>query len=94
MAAARRNKAAVAGMSVVILLVVVAILAPVLAPYDPNQTNIRQRLQGPSWEHRGRTTSAGYAQPIIYGSRISSMWASVAVGIGAIFSIPGAIGGY
>ena len=93
----RRNKAAVAGMSVIILLVIVAVLAPVLAPFDPNQTNISQRLQGPSSEHPLGTDNFGrdMLSRIIYGSRISLYVGFVAVGIGAIFGgILGAIGGY
>lgn len=93
----RRNKAAVVGMSVVILLVVVAVLAPVLAPYDPNQTNIKMRLQGPSSEHPLGTDNFGrdMLSRIIYGSRISLYVGFVAVGIGAVFGgILGAIGGY
>jgi len=93
----RRNKAAVVGMSVVILLVVVAVLSPVLAPYDPNQTNIKMRLQGPSSEHPLGTDNFGrdMLSRIIYGSRISLYVGFVAVGIGAVFGgILGAIGGY
>ena len=93
----RRNKAAVVGMSVVILLVVVAVLAPVLAPYDPNQMNIKMRLQGPSSEHPLGTDNFGrdMLSRIIYGSRISLYVGFVAVGIGAVFGgILGAIGGY
>jgi peptide/nickel transport system permease protein len=84
-------------MSVVILLVVVAVLAPVLAPYDPNQTNIKMRLQGPSSEHPLGTDNFGrdMLSRIIYGSRISLYVGFVAVGIGAVFGgILGAIGGY
>lgn len=93
----RRNKAALVGMSVVVLLVVVAILAPVLAPYDPNQTNMTQRLKGPSSAHPLGTDNFGrdMLSRIIYGSRISLYVGFVAVGIGAVFGgILGAIGGY
>lgn len=93
----RRNKAALVGMSVVVLLVVVAVLAPVLAPYDPNQTNMTQRLKGPSSAHPLGTDNFGrdMLSRIIYGSRISLYVGFVAVGIGAVFGgILGAIGGY
>ena len=93
----RRNKAALVGMTVVVLLVVVAILAPVLAPYDPNQTNMTQRLKGPSSAHPLGTDNFGrdMLSRVIYGSRISLYVGFVAVGIGAIFGgILGAICGY
>ena len=93
----RRNKAALVGMTVVVLLVVVAVLAPVLAPYDPNQTNMTQRLKGPSSAHPLGTDNFGrdMLSRVIYGSRISLYVGFVAVGIGAIFGgILGAICGY
>lgn len=93
----RRNKAAVAGMTVVLLLMMLALFAPVLAPYDPNQTNITKRLQGPSAGHLLGTDNFGrdMLSRIIYGSRISLYVGFVAVGIGAIFGgILGAIGGF
>ena len=93
----RRNKAALVGMTVVVLLVVVAVLSPVLAPYDPNQTNMTQRLKGPSSAHPLGTDNFGrdMLSRVIYGSRISLYVGFVAVGIGAIFGgILGAICGY
>jgi len=93
----RRNKAALVGMTVVVLLVVVAVLAPVLAPYDPNQTNMTQRLKAPSSAHPLGTDNFGrdMLSRVIYGSRISLYVGFVAVGIGAIFGgILGAICGY
>ena len=93
----RRNKAALVGMTVVVLLVVVAVLAPVLAPYNPNQTNMTQRLKAPSSAHPLGTDNFGrdMLSRVIYGSRISLYVGFVAVGIGAIFGgILGAICGY
>ncbi|NLK19493.1 MAG: ABC transporter permease [Synergistaceae bacterium] len=93
----RLNKAAMAGMAVIIVLVVVAIFAPVLAPKDPNQTNMKARLQPPSAEFPLGTDNFGrdMLSRIIYGSRISLYVGFVAVGIGAVFGgIVGAIGGY
>ncbi|HCL79923.1 MAG TPA: ABC transporter permease [Synergistaceae bacterium] len=93
----RRNKAAVAGMTVVILLLFVAVFAPLIAPYDPNQTNIKIRLQPPSAEHLMGTDNFGrdMFSRVIYGSRISLYVGFIAVGIGAVFGgILGAVGGY
>ena len=93
----RRNKAAVLGMSVIVVLVVVAIFAPMLAPYDPNKIDMKVRLQSSSPEHHLGTDNFGrdILSRIIYGSRISLYVGFVAVGIGAIFGgILGAIGGF
>src|SRR5688500_5975103 len=46
-----RDRAAVAGLLVVAVLVVVAILAPAIAPYDPIDQSFRIKLQAPSSEH-------------------------------------------
>lgn len=84
-------------MTVVILLLFVAVFAPLIAPYDPNQTNIKIRLQPPSAEHLMGTDNFGrdMFSRVIYGSRISLYVGFIAVGIGAVFGgVLGAIGGY
>ena len=84
-------------MSVIVVLFVVAIFAPLLAPYDPNKIDMKVRLQASSPEHLLGTDNFGrdILSRIIYGSRISLYVGFVAVGIGAIFGgILGAIGGF
>ncbi len=44
----KRNKAAIAGGAIVAVFVLVALLAPLLAPYDPNEGELGQRLKPPS----------------------------------------------
>jgi peptide/nickel transport system permease protein len=44
----RRNPLAVAGLSIVLLLVVVAVLAPWVAPHSPFEQDLARRLQPPS----------------------------------------------
>jgi peptide/nickel transport system permease protein len=93
----RRNRAALVGMGVIIMLVMVAILAPVLTPYDPNKTDMKARLQRPSLSHPLGTDNFGrdMFSRVLYGSRISLYVGFVAVGIGAIFGgVLGAVGGY
>ncbi|MEZ5256258.1 MAG: hypothetical protein R2705_05035 [Ilumatobacteraceae bacterium] len=34
-----------------IAFVVVAVAAPLIAPYDPGSTDVLNKLQSPSWEH-------------------------------------------
>ena len=45
----RRRPMAVAGMTVATLFVLVAIFAPLIAPYDPLQTSLTHRLQPPAF---------------------------------------------
>lgn len=93
----RRNRAALVGMGVIIMLVMVAILAPVLTRYDPNKTDMKARLQRPSLAHPLGTDNFGrdMFSRVLYGSRISLYVGFVAVGIGAVFGgVLGAVGGY
>jgi peptide/nickel transport system permease protein len=85
------------GVIVVILFLLMAALAPLLAPYNPDKQNLRATLQQPSGEHwlgtdvHGRDTLSR----IIYGSRISLMVGVIAVGIAAACGvILGLIAGY
>src|SRR5438046_10291536 len=43
-----RNRAAVAGGTVVVLFIAVALFAPVLSPYDPLKGRLGERLRAPS----------------------------------------------
>ena len=63
----------VIGFTIIILLVLMAIFAPLLAPYPPNQMDIVNKLQQPSSAHWLGTDSLGRdtLSRIIYGSRTS-----------------------
>ncbi len=93
----KMNKSAMIGLTVILILLISALFAPFIAPYNPVKTNVRDRLQGPSFKHLLGTDNFGrdIFSRIIYGSRISLYVGFVAVGIGAIFGgIIGATGGY
>lgn len=92
-----KNKAAVCGMCIIVLLVVVAIFAPVIAPYEPNKIDMTARLSGPTANHLLGTDNFGrdVFSRIVYGARISLYVGFVAVGIGALFGGSlGAIGSF
>jgi len=69
----RRNRAAVVGLVLVLLLVLVAAFAPLLAPYAPDAQNLRARLRPPSAEHWFGTDEFGrdILSRVIFGARIS-----------------------
>ena len=46
----RRNPAGVTGIVILIALILVAVSAPVIAPFDPNEMNLRNALQPPGSE--------------------------------------------
>jgi len=93
----KQNKTAMLGLGVLIILVISAILAPVISPYDPLEINIMDKMQGPSLQHPMGTDNFGrdIFSRVIYGSRYSLYVGFIAVGIGAVFGgIIGGIGGY
>lgn len=77
----RRNKLAMLGMAIVVILVFVAIFADVLAPYDYTLANFSERLQMPSKAHLLGTDNLGrdLLSRIIYGGRTSLLVACLAI---------------
>jgi peptide/nickel transport system permease protein len=63
------RKIAVFGAVVILVMIVVAIFAPLIAPYDPYQQNLREALQQPSRDHLLGTDPFGRdtLSRIIYG---------------------------
>jgi peptide/nickel transport system permease protein len=92
-----RNGLVVAGLVIVVLMVLTALLAPLLAPRDPIGQDIANRLAPPSGQWPFGTDRFGrdIFSRVIYGSRIS-LWVSLASVSVAIFvgSILGLISGY
>jgi peptide/nickel transport system permease protein len=80
-------------LCVICLLVVVAILAPVLAPHDPQSTNLAARLRPPAWFAGGSATfplgtdGLGYdiLSRMLFGARISLTIGLSALLIGLTF---------
>ena len=69
----RTNKLATASLFFIVFIILVAIFAPVFAPYDPYAKNTENRLMPPSFEHWLGTDELGrdVLSRIIYGARIS-----------------------
>jgi ABC-type dipeptide/oligopeptide/nickel transport system permease subunit len=92
-----RNRLAVIGLLLVIAFVMMAVFAPWLAPFDPNEQVLRDQLQGASSTHWLGTDDVGrdILSRIIIGSRISLMVGLIATGIGAIIgTLAGLVAGY
>ena len=68
-----RHPLAIAGFAIVLLLVLVAPLAPLLAPYPPSAPHLADRLQGLSMRHWLGTDELGrdILSRLIYGTRIT-----------------------
>jgi peptide/nickel transport system permease protein len=70
-----------AGLVIVCMLVIVAIFAPLIAPYDPQAIDVHQILAGPSGHHLLGTDQLGrdVLSRILYGTRIALVVAVPAV---------------
>lgn len=68
-----RNRAALVGGVIVLAVLLVAILAPLLSPYDPLEINVPRRLLGPTGIHPFGTDNMGrdILSRVIFGARIS-----------------------
>lgn len=85
------------GLGLVSLFVIMALAAPILAPYDPLALNVRAKLQGVSWAHWLGTDQLGRdtLSRLIFGARTALSISLTATGIaGAIGLLLGLIAGY
>ncbi|MFI6017489.1 ABC transporter permease [Streptomyces sp. NPDC051287] len=98
-----RNKLAVAALVVLALLLVAALSAPLIAPYDPNTQNLLLRLRPPAWQHGGSaahllgTDQLGrdMLSRVVYGARVSLLvGAGAALLAGVIGTVVGLSAGY
>ncbi|ACZ18252.1 ABC transporter permease [Thermanaerovibrio acidaminovorans] len=98
----KRNKLAMAGLIMTITVILAAVFAPVIAPYDPVKQLIwtegmSARLAAPSAKHIMGTDLYGrdIFSRILYGARISLQIGIFATVVSLLIGIPmGAIAGY
>ncbi|PKN81050.1 MAG: peptide ABC transporter permease, partial [Deltaproteobacteria bacterium HGW-Deltaproteobacteria-1] len=92
-----KNKLALTGCGIVILLFAVSLLAPVIAPYDPGSIDLKNILAPPSGQHWFGTDQLGrdVLSRMIWGARISLKVGFVATGLAILIGmILGAVAGY
>ncbi|MBV9171337.1 MAG: ABC transporter permease [Chloroflexi bacterium] len=92
-----RNRMAMLGAAVVLLWVLVAAFAPVIAPYDPIEQEVRQRLQPPSAAHWLGVDELGrdVFSRVLYGGRVSLPVAAIVVVLATIFgTLYGGLSGF
>ena len=93
----RRSPSLVIGATVIMLLSVLALLAPVLSPYTPTELNISNRFLPPSLDHFFGTDELGRDiwTRSLFGARVSLSTAFLAVLIGMALGVPlGLISGH
>jgi ABC-type dipeptide/oligopeptide/nickel transport system permease subunit len=92
-----QNKAAVVGMVIIILLILIALFGKFLEPYDPNVGELSQSLQAPSSAHILGTDEQGrdILSRVIDGTKISLRVGITAVAFAlSIGTVLGAVAGY
>ncbi|MCL0073508.1 nickel ABC transporter permease subunit NikC [Dehalococcoidia bacterium] len=93
----RKHRLALIGAAIILVLVFVALLAPFIAPHDPVEQNLGNRLLPPSIEHPSGTDNLGRCilSRLIHGSRVSLQIGIMVVGIASITGVTlGLIAGY
>jgi len=73
-----------------VLLLAIALAAPLLAPYDPNAADVMQRLKPPSALHLLGTDELGRdtLSRILYGATTAMQTSLEAVGLAILFGVP------
>jgi peptide/nickel transport system permease protein len=84
-----RNRGAVFGLGVLIVIVLMSVFAPLLAPYDPLAQGVGPALQRPSLEHWAGTDSFGrdLLSRIIYGARIALIVGVVSLALAMVIGV-------
>lgn len=92
-----KNKMALSGLIIITVLILVALLAPVLAPHDPNEQLLEKALMAPCWDYPFGTDEYGRCvlSRIIFGTQtalfiglsvtVVSALVGVAIGLAAGF---------
>ena len=92
-----QRSTAMLGLVVIVAFILIAVCAPLIAPYDPLATSWLAIRQAPSWVHWMGTDELGrdVLSRVIYGARASMLAGVVSVGIAAAIGIPmGVVAGF
>src|SRR5215212_2141097 len=105
----RRNRASMGGLILIVLFTLVAIFAPLLAPYSPVQQSANNSLRQPAWVQTGDPSKIGRSDhllgtdaigrdilsQLIFGTRVSLIVGFIPQFIILLLGIPiGLIAGY
>lgn len=93
----RKHRMALVGLLITLTFVVIGVLAPLVAPYDPLETHLEEKLQSPSAQHLLGTDEVGrdIFSRLVYGTRISLAIAVSSAALGSVIGVLiGATAGY
>lgn len=87
---AQRHPVLIAGASLLAVMLLIALLAPWIAPYDPTDMNVLQRLKPPSGDHLFGTDALGrdILSRTLFGARVSLL---VGLSVAALSALTGVI---
>ena len=92
-----KHRVAFAGILILLFLTAMAVFAPFLAPYDPNEQDLYHVLEGPSAQHLLGTDDVGrdLLSRVIYGSRATLTMGTLSTFFSAIIGVLiGLVAGY
>src|SRR4029453_2905929 len=92
-----QRKSAVLGLLVIVLFVLIAVFAPLIAPYDPAQQSWTSVRKAPSLQHWLGTDESGLDlfSRVIFGARASLLAGVVSISIALSLGVPiGLLAGY
>jgi peptide/nickel transport system permease protein len=92
-----KNRLALVGGAIVLVLAIMAVAAPMVSPHDPHKVDIKRILEPPSARHWLGTDQVGrdVLSRMLYGARVSLAVGFVSVGIATAIGIAlGAAAGY
>ncbi|MFE8954315.1 ABC transporter permease [Streptomyces althioticus] len=98
-----RDKRAVVALAVLLLLIVAALFAPLIAPYDPSTQNLLLRLRPPAWQDGGSSAhllgtdqlGRDMLSRVVHGTRVSLLvGAGAALLAGVVGTAVGLASGY
>jgi peptide/nickel transport system permease protein len=93
----RQRKSAVLGLAIIVLFILIAVFAPLIAPYDPAQQSWTSIRKPPSLQHWFGTDESGrdLFSRVIFGARASLLAGVVSISIALGLGIPiGLLAGY
>ncbi|MCL0065155.1 ABC transporter permease [Dehalococcoidia bacterium] len=93
----KKHRLAMIGAAIILALVLIAVLAPFIAPHDPIEQNLEHRLLSPNTEYLLGTDNLGRCilSRLIHGTSVSLQIGIMVVGIASITGVTlGLIAGY
>ena len=93
----RKDRLGISGLFIIVVMLLLAVFASLLAPHDPLEVDVYNRLADPTWQHWLGTDQLGrdVLSRVLYGGRVALKVALVAISVSmAIGLLLGMIAGF